>query len=134
MKISNRIWQGIACSGLSLGLLGGIGLPLSAHAATKGCCATSGKTAEHRQEIKALREKMLSQAKAEDTQLEKLVTELNNAPEAKKTDLEAEILTKLVAQRHEMLNDWETLHARVIQFHKEHLQASATEHAGHAAQ
>lgn len=54
---------------------------------------------------------MLAQAKAEDDALEKLVAELNKAPEPKKVDPEADILTKLVAQHHQRLTEWESLHA-----------------------
>ncbi len=75
-----------------------------------------------------MRQKMLAQAKEEDAQLERLVTQLNSAPEAQKTDLEAQILTKLVAQHHEMLSQWESLHSRMMQFHKEHA------HSGGAAE
>jgi hypothetical protein len=96
MKRSNRIWRGIACGGLSLALVSGMGLPISALAASSSTSESAGKTAQHREEFWATREKMLNQAKAEDATLEKLVAELNKAPEAKKADLEAAILTKLV--------------------------------------
>ena len=79
-----------------------------------------------------MRERMLTQAKAEDAALEKLVAELNKAPEAKKPDLEAAILTKLVAQHHQRLGEWESLHARMEQFRKEHVQAAATGKPGSA--
>lgn len=74
-----------------------------------------------------MREKMLSSAKAEDAALEKMVAELKKAPEAKKADLEAAILTKLVAQHHQILSEWESMHARMMQFRNEHMQVGKNE-------
>lgn len=126
MKTSNRLWGGITCAGLSLALAGAVALPVSAGAASNGSPAKSVKTTEQRQEFRAMHEKMLAQAKAEDAALEKMVAELNKAPEVKKVDLEAAILTKLVAQHHQMLGQWESLHARMMQFRKQHRQVSQT--------
>ena len=124
MKLSKSIWRDIACGGLSLALLGGVGLPISAFAASNGCCSTSGKVAEHRQEFRALHEKMLTEAKANDAALEKLIGELNKAPETQKTDIEAAILSKMVAQHHEMLANWESMHTQMAQLRKERIPTS----------
>jgi hypothetical protein len=118
------MWRGIACGGLSLALLGGVGLPVSALAADNGCCKPSGKVAEHRKEFRAMHQKMLAEAKANDAALEKLIGELNSAPEGQKTDLEAAILTKLVSQHHEMLADWESMHAKMAQYRNERTPTS----------
>ena len=80
--------------------------------------------------MQPMREKMLAEAKAEDAALEKMVAELNKAPEGKKVDLEAAILTKLVAQHHQMLAEWEALHGRMMQFRHEHMQIGKTETSG----
>jgi hypothetical protein len=124
MKTTNRIWRGIATGGLSLVLAGGVGLPITASAACSGCSAKTVKTSETRSDIQSLREQMLTQAKAEDAALQKLVAELNKAPEAKKADLEAAILTKLVAEHHQRLGEWESLHTRMVEFRKERNQAA----------
>jgi hypothetical protein len=124
MRKSNRIWRAIAASGLSLALVGGVGLPISARAAGNESSTKPNTITEHRQEMWAMHKKMLAQAKAEDTALEKLVAELNKAPEAKKPDLEAAILTKLVAQRHQMLGEWEAMHAHMAQFRRERMQTA----------
>jgi len=42
-------------------------------------------------------------------------------------DLEAAILTKLVAQHHQMLGEWEAMHARMTQWRNEHMQMSKAE-------
>jgi hypothetical protein len=124
MNTSNRIWRGIACGGLSLALLGGVGLPITASAVCPACSGKTVKANENRTEIHALREQMLTQAKADDAALQKMMAELNKAPEAKKPDLEAVILTKLVAEHHQRLTEWESLHARIVAFRKEHLQTA----------
>ncbi len=126
MKRSNRVWRGIAAGGLSLALVSGLGLPFSACASSNNSSEKSDKISEHRQEMRAMREKMLAQAKAEDAALEKMVAELNKAPEAKKVDLEAAILTKLVAQHHRMLGEWDALHARMMAFREEHSPMAKT--------
>ncbi len=124
MKKTNPIWRAIATGGLSLALLGGVALPISASAASNnnGNSMPPNMMREHRQEMWTLHNKMLKQAKAEDATLEKLVAELKRAPEARKPDLEAAILTKLVAQHHQMLGDWEAMHTRMAQFRKERMQ------------
>ncbi len=127
MKTSNRLWKGLACGGLSLALLGGVGLPVSALASNNGSSEKSNDIKEHRQELKAMHQKMMAEAKAEDAALEKMVAELNQAPEAKKVDLEAAILTKLVAQHHQILGEWESMHAKMQQFRKEHRQMGKAE-------
>ncbi len=124
MKLSKSIWRGIACGGLSLALLGGVGLPISAFAASNGCCSTSGKVSERHQEFRAMHQKMLAEAKANDAALEKLIGQLNSAPEAQKPDIEATILSKMVSQQHEMLANWESFHAKMAQLRNERVQTS----------
>ncbi len=67
------------------------------------------------QSLKTLRDKMLAEAKAQDATLQKMVAELKQTPEAQKADVEAAILEKLVAAHHQMLQQWETAHARIAQ-------------------
>jgi hypothetical protein len=130
MRHITRTWRGIVVSGLSLALLGGVGLPLSARAATNNGCDKACKMMEHRQAMRTVHEKMLAKAKAEDAALEKLVAELKKAPEARKPDLEAAILTKLVAEHHARLGEWESMQARMMQYRKEHPLASNTGMSG----
>jgi len=124
MKTFSRIGSGLAAGGLSLALLGGIGLPVSASAACSACPEKTVNASEHHQELQAMRDKMLAQEKSEDAVLEKMVAELNKAPESKKVDLEAAVLTKLVVQHHEMVSDWEAMHARIAQFRSEPTHAA----------
>ena len=134
MKTNKKLGRAIACGGLSLALLTGVGMPISALAAsnskTADCSKCSNNMAEHHQQMRAMHEKMLAQAKAEDAALQKMVSDLNKAPEAKKVDLEAAILTKLVAQRHEMLTRWESHHGRhETQVSKNQNSASSEKHS-----
>jgi site-specific recombinase XerC len=124
MKRANGLWRGITVGGLSLALVAATGLPISARAAdneTKGKACTAK---EHWQAMRGEREKMLKEAEAEDAQLQKLIAQLNAAPEAQKTDLEAQILNKLVAHHHQMVTEWKSMHDRMAAFRKEHMQAS----------
>ncbi len=124
MTTKNRLARGIACGGLTLALLGGVAPPAWAGTTCTPSSAKTAKIREDRQEVRAACDKLMAQAKAEDAVLEKLVAELNQAPETKKVDLEAMILTKLVAQHHEMVSDWASLQARVTQLHKDHMMMS----------
>ncbi len=125
-----RLWRGITVGGLSLALLGAIGLPVSAWAGANKTCDKTCSMTEHRAELRTLHKKMLDQARAEDAALQKMIADLNKAPEAKKVDLEAAILTKLVAQHHQMLGEWESLHAKRMQLRKEEMQLSQARTAG----
>ncbi len=124
MKTLNRMSRMAAAAGMSVLAAGALCFPLSAGTTDKCGSAASQTLLKQRREIMAQREKMLAAARAEDASLEKLVAEMNRAPEAKKVDLEAAILTKLVAQHHKMLGEWETMHARMLQFRKERSSAS----------
>lgn len=99
--------------------MGGLGLPAFAAGTSSSSSPRSERSVEHHQELKALHEKILKEAKADDAALQKLVAELNKAPEANKVDLEAAILTKLVSEQHQLLRDREALHARLQEFRKE---------------
>ncbi len=113
-----------------MALLGAIGLPASAWAGANKTCDKTCSMKEHRAELHALHKKMLDQARAEDAALQKMIADLNKAPEARKPDLEAAILTKLVAQHHQMLGEWESLHAKRMQLRKEAMQLSQAPTAG----
>ena len=127
MKISNTIGRGIACAGLSLVLAGGVALPLRAFAANGQCqgqCEKPGKVSQRAQEFRAMRQKFLAEAKSDDATLQKLIQQLNSAPESQKTDIEAQILNQIASQHHQMLTQWESVHARMAQLRKEHVQTS----------
>ncbi len=113
-----------------MALLGTIGLPVSAWAGANNTCDKTCSMKAHRAELRALHQTMLDQARAEDAALEKMVAALNKAPEAKKVDLEAAILTKLVAQHHQMLGEWQSLHAKRMQLRKEAMQLSQAQTPG----
>ncbi len=115
MKTINRIERVITAAGLSLAVAGGLGLPLPAFAAGSNKTMNSSCRMQTSQSLKALHQKMLAEAKAEDATLQKMVAELKHAPEAQKADVEAAILENLVAAHHQMLQDWEAAHARIAQ-------------------
>ncbi len=61
MKTSNRLWKGLACGGLSLALIGGLA-PVSAVAANNASSEKSNDMKEHRQELRAMHQKMMAEA------------------------------------------------------------------------
>lgn len=124
MKQYNRLGRRLVIGGLSLALLGGAA---PVFASVGGTCSDKGSSEKTsntsattpREELRDMRSTMLKEAKAEDAELESLISELNKAPESQKPDLEAVILTKLVNQHHEMLTQWESMHHRIAQFRRE---------------
>ncbi len=118
MKTLNPLFRTTAAMGLSLVFATAVCFPLCARAADNSRSPQSQSIIKQRQEMAAQREKMLAQAKAEDAALAKLVAELKLAPEAKKVDVLANIVTRLVADRHERLGEWESMHAQMTRFWK----------------
>lgn len=125
MKPLNHISKRLAAGALSLAVLGAVGLQSSAMAAGNPCSCSASNFKTERQQVHTMREKMFTQAKADDAQLEGMIAELNRAPESKKPQIEAALLNKLVEQHHQMLTDWETVHARVAQLRAAHQGARA---------
>jgi gas vesicle protein len=87
-------------------LLAATALPLAAQ--------TSGSTGEtnqpsHHGQWKAMREQMAAEIKAQDAELEQLVTVMNNAPEDQKADAVAAVVDKLVADRLAMHQQMENM-------------------------
>ncbi|HEX4121663.1 MAG TPA: hypothetical protein VH619_13665 [Verrucomicrobiae bacterium] len=123
MKVLNRIGRGLATGAFSLAMLGGVGMPIYASTVSSACSAKSAKTTE-RQELRSMTDKMLVRAKADDAVLQNLIAKLKKAPEGRKVDVEAALLSELVAQNHQRLNDWEGIHNQAAQFR-------ASQHVAH---
>ncbi len=88
-------------------LLAGTALPLAAQ--TSGTMGETNQPSRHAQ-WKAMRQQMAAEIKAQDAELEQLVTEMNNAPENQKADAVAAVVDKLVADRLAIHQQWETMH------------------------
>lgn len=87
-------------------LLAGAALPLAAQ--------TSGNSGEPNQspsqaQRKAMHQQMAAEIKAQDAELQQLVKQMNDAPEAKKADAVAAVVNKLVADRLAMHHEWENM-------------------------
>ncbi len=120
MKSLKYLGRQLVVGGLAVALLGGV----AAQAAGNDKESKNYTGQEHRQAMRAMREKMLADAKAEDAALQKLIAQLNAAPEAQKTDLEVQILNRLVAEPHQRLTEWDAMHDQMAAFRHEHMQAS----------
>jgi hypothetical protein len=123
MNATNRIARIAATAGLSILVATAVCPSVPADSSANSPSGQPQNRLKHRQEMMAMREKMLARAKAEDAALAKMVAEMNQAPEAKKVDLETAILTKLVAQHHQMLSEWEAMHARMQHLGNAHARA-----------
>ena len=86
---------------LALAMALAIWSPLPARSAesAEGGKMTEAKMMEQCQEMKAQKEKMKADMKAHDAQLTEQLTEMNRAPQDKKTDLMAAVITHMVEQR-----------------------------------
>lgn len=62
---------------------------------------------------KARREEIAAEIKAEDAQLEQLVTQMNNAPPDQKADAVAAVVNEMVADRLAMHQKWEAMHSQM---------------------
>src|SRR5512133_2360153 len=83
---------------------------------------TKGKMMAHCQEMKEQKEKMMTERKAQDTELGKQISEMNSAPDDKKLGLLAAVVTRLVEQRAAMDAQMEKMHAGMMKHMMEHMQ------------
>lgn len=143
MKITNRLGRSIAATGIALALVGGLGLPAQVRGADeqkkdKDAChcdhMKGGQASNTRNEMHAMREKMLEQAKQQDAEIQRMVAELRTAPEGRKAELQTAIITRLADQHHQMVTQWENLHARMQQLHQNHGQMSRGTSPGSSSQ
>ena len=88
-------------SSLALALALAIWSPLQTRAVepADGKCMTEGKMMECCKEMKEQKEHMMAECKAQDAELSAQVAQMNSAPEDKKVDLIAAIVTHMVEQR-----------------------------------
>ncbi|MEI6032942.1 MAG: hypothetical protein WCS65_01520 [Verrucomicrobiae bacterium] len=76
---------------------------------------TYGKMAQCCQKMKAQKLKMMADMKAQDSALTAQVSKMNGAPEDKKLDLLAAVVTKMVEQRTTMIASMEKMHEKMMQ-------------------
>jgi len=88
-------------SSLTLALALAIWFPVPSQSAepAKGKMMMGGKMMERCQAMKEQKEKMMADMKAQDAELTAQVAKMNSAPEAKKLDLIAAVVTRMVEQR-----------------------------------
>ena len=88
-------------SSLALALALAIWVPVQARSAepAEGKMMTEAKMMERCQAMKEQKEKMMADMKAQDAELTVQVAKMNSAPENKKLDLMAAVVTQMVEQR-----------------------------------
>ena len=72
--------------------------------------------------MKKQKEKMMEEVKAQDAELAAHVAKMNSAPEDKKLDLVAAVVTHMVEQRIAMNARMEKMHAEMMKHMMQHMQ------------
>ena len=91
----------VICSSLTLALALAIWFPVPSQSAepAKGKMMMDDKMMERCQAMKEQKETMMAEMKAQDAELTAQVAKMNSAPEDKKLDLIAAVVTRMVEQR-----------------------------------
>jgi len=84
------------------------------------------KTMKCCQQMKEQHQKMMAEMKAQDVKLAEQVAKMNSAPEGKKVDLLAAVVTKMVEQRAAMNVQMEKMHDQKMQ-HMQSCKASMSQ-------
>lgn len=111
-------------SSLALALALAIWSPTPARSAeaAEGEKVTEAKMMEQCQEMKAQKAKMKADMKVHDAQLTEQLTEMNRAPQDKKTDLMAAVVTHMVEQRIAMDARKAKMEEEMMQHMMQHMQ------------
>jgi hypothetical protein len=81
-----------------------------------------GKMMERCEEMKAQRDKMMAEMKAQDADLTAQVARMNSAPDNKKLDLIAAVVTRMAEQRTAMHARMEKMHSGMMEHMTQHMQ------------
>ena len=111
-------------SSLALALALAIWSPVQSRSAepAEGKIMTEAKMMEHCQEMKAQKQKMKEDMKAQDTELTNQITRMNSAPKDKKMDLMAAVITQMVEQRIAMDARKAMMEEKMMQHMMQHMQ------------
>jgi hypothetical protein len=98
--------------------------PVQAQSAepAEGKMMTEAKMMEQCQEMKEHKQKMKEDMKAQDAELTNQITEMNRAPQDKKTNLIAAIITRMVEQRIAMDARKAKMEEKMMQHMMQHMQ------------
>jgi hypothetical protein len=109
---------------LALALALAIGSPVQAQSTepAAGTKAMDGKMMEQCQEMKEQKQKMKEEMKAQDAKLTAQIAKMNSAPEDKKLDLLAAVVTDMVEQRTAMAARMDKMHEEMMQHMMQHMQ------------
>ena len=111
-------------SGLALALALAIWSPVQSLSAepAKGQNMTEAKMVERCQEMKEQKQKMMEDMKTQDAELTEQVARMNSAPEDKKLDLMAAVVTRMVEQRTAMNARMAKMQEEMMKHMKEHMK------------
>lgn len=114
----------VICSSFVLALALAIWFPVRVRSAepAEGKMMTEEKMMERCQEMKAQKQKMMADMKAQDAELTAQVAKMNSAPEDKKLDLIATVITRMVEQRIAMDARMAKMQEEMMQHMMQHMQ------------
>ncbi len=114
----------VICSSLTLALALAIWFPVPSQSAepAEGKMMTEGKMMERCQAMKEQKETMMADMKAQDAELTAQVAKMNSAPEDKKLDLIAAVVTRMVEQRIAMDARMAKMQDEMMQHMMQHMQ------------
>jgi hypothetical protein len=111
-------------SSLALALALAVWCPLQARSADPagGNSMTDAGMKDRRQAMMEQKQKMMEDMKAQDAQLAELVAKMNSAPQDKKLDLLAAVVTQMAEQRAAMTARMEKMQAEMMTNMMQHMQ------------
>jgi hypothetical protein len=114
----------VICSSLTLALALAIWSPVPVQSAepAAGKMMMDGKMMERCQEMKAQKQKMMADMKAQDAELTEQVAKMNSAPADKKMSLMAAVITHMVEQRIAMDARMAKMQDEMMQHMMQHMQ------------
>jgi hypothetical protein len=104
----------VKLGGLVLALSGVMAIPLGAQPPEPpNNMSGTNQGMGHHQQMKAMRQQMAADIKAQDAELEQLVTQMNSASADQKVDAIAAVVNKLVEDRLALHNQLESMHQQM---------------------
>ena len=114
----------VICSSLTLALALAVWFPVPSQSAepAKGKMMMDDKMMERCQAMKEQKETMMAEMKAQDAELTAQVAKMNSAPEDKKLDLMAAVVTQMVEQQTAMNARKAKMEEEMMQHMMQHMQ------------
>ena len=121
-KSTNLVIRSSAALALALALAIWSPSPARSAEPAEGKDMTDAKMMERCKDMKEQKQKMMEDMKAQDAELNKQITKMNSAPENKKMNLMADVLTLMVEQKTTMDARMTKMHEDMMKHMSQHMQ------------